>query len=198
MRVEREAQEIADNLGVRIFTADIIYHLFDNFMKYREVLVCVTHYLYTLLTSQDLKEAKRRENEHIATFPCKLKILPNCVFNARNPIVVGVSVVNGIVKPGTTLVVPSKEVIMRTSCSRFNYSLSHTLSSLSLSLSLSLSQFVNIGTIVSIENNHKSVEIAHKGSEVCIKIEATPGEAPKLFGRHFDYDDMLVSKVSHA
>lgn len=28
---------MADSIGVRIFTADIIYHLFDNFMKYREV-----------------------------------------------------------------------------------------------------------------------------------------------------------------
>jgi len=37
VRVEREAQEMADSLGVRIFTADIIYHLFDNFMKHRQV-----------------------------------------------------------------------------------------------------------------------------------------------------------------
>ena len=37
VRIEREAQDLADNLGVRIFSADIIYHLFDNFMKYREV-----------------------------------------------------------------------------------------------------------------------------------------------------------------
>lgn len=48
----------------------------------------------------------------------------------------------------------------------------------------------------SIEVNHKAVDIARKGSEVCIKIEPTSGEAPKLFGRHFDYDDLLVSKVS--
>lgn len=37
MRIEREAQELADNLGVKIFTADIIYHLFDNFIAYRKV-----------------------------------------------------------------------------------------------------------------------------------------------------------------
>ena len=40
VRVERDAQEMADGLGVRIFTADIIYHLFDNFIKYREVKCC--------------------------------------------------------------------------------------------------------------------------------------------------------------
>ena len=39
--MEREAQEMADNLGVRIFTADIIYHLFDNFMKHRQVTITI-------------------------------------------------------------------------------------------------------------------------------------------------------------
>lgn len=38
VKVERDAQELADSFGVRIFTADIIYHLFDAFMGYR--LVC--------------------------------------------------------------------------------------------------------------------------------------------------------------
>jgi translation initiation factor 5B len=37
VKVEREGQELADSLGVKIFTADIIYHLFDKFMNYREV-----------------------------------------------------------------------------------------------------------------------------------------------------------------
>ena len=43
--------------------------------------------------------------------------------------------------------------------------------------------------------NHKSVDLARKGSEVCVKIEPTPGDAPKLYGRHFDLEDTLVSKV---
>ena len=46
----QEAQELADKEGVRIFTADIIYHLFDQFSAYlkqarvravRAVCVCV-------------------------------------------------------------------------------------------------------------------------------------------------------------
>ena len=41
VRVEREAQEMADNLSVKIFSADIIYHLFDSFLKHREVSVLV-------------------------------------------------------------------------------------------------------------------------------------------------------------
>lgn len=36
VKVERESQEMADSLGVRVFAAEIIYHLFDAFTKYRE------------------------------------------------------------------------------------------------------------------------------------------------------------------
>jgi translation initiation factor 5B len=49
--------------------------------------------------------------------------------------------------------------------------------------------------VASVENNHKNVPSARKGQEVCIKIESVPGEAPKMFGRHFDENDMLLSKV---
>lgn len=52
--------------------------------------------------------------------------------------------------------------------------------------------------MTSIESNHKAVESARKGQEVCIKIEPIPGEAPKMFGRHFDEKDFLVSKVRLA
>ncbi|XP_070515677.1 eukaryotic translation initiation factor 5B isoform X2 [Cardiocondyla obscurior] len=56
--------------------------------------------------------------------------------------------------------------------------------------------FVDLGMVTSIEYNHKSVETARKGQEVCIKIEPVPGEAPKMFGRHFEAKDFLVSKIS--
>ena len=55
-----------------------------------------------------------------------------------------------------------------------------------------------MGVVSSLEVNHKQVDIAHKGEEVCIKIEPTGGDAPKLYGRHFDQTDLLVSKVRSA
>ncbi|XP_039745788.1 eukaryotic translation initiation factor 5B isoform X2 [Pararge aegeria] len=151
VKIERDAQEMADNLGVKIFAADIIYHLFDKFTAYRE----------------ELKQKKREEFKHIAVFPCKLKIMPQFVFNSRDPIVAGVMVEAGVVKEGTPICVPSKE-------------------------------FVELGIVTSIEVNHKQVETARKGQEVCIKIEPIPGESPKMFGRHFDETDFLVSKISRA
>ncbi|XP_017127411.1 eukaryotic translation initiation factor 5B [Drosophila elegans] len=149
VKIEREAQEMADSLGVKIFQADIIYHLFDKFTAYRE----------------ELKAKKREEFRSVAVFPCKLRILPQFIFNSRDPIVMGVMVENGIVKVGTPICVPSKE-------------------------------FVDIGIVTSIESNHKNIESARKGQEICVKIDPIPGESPKMFGRHFEAEDMLISKIS--
>ena len=99
VKVEREAQEMADTQGIRVFTADIIYHLFDAFTKYRD----------------DYKAAKQNEFRKTAVFPCKLRVLPQYIFNSRDPIVLGVIVEEGFLKQGTPICVPSKEV---RSCSK--------------------------------------------------------------------------------
>ena len=57
-------------------------------------------------------------------------------------------------------------------------------------------QFCSLGILTSIQINNKEVEMARKGDEVCIKIDPVPGEVPKMFGRHFDEKDFLVSKVN--
>jgi len=54
---------------------------------------------------------------------------------------------------------------------------------------------VDIGIITSIEMNHKTVDSAKKGQEICVKIEPIPGESPKMYGRHFEATDFIVSKV---
>lgn len=82
VKVTPEARELADELGVKIFIADIIYHLFDQFKAYID----------------NIKEEKKKEAADEAVFPCVLKILPNCVFNKKDPIVLGVDVLEGIAK----------------------------------------------------------------------------------------------------
>ncbi|XP_028811201.1 eukaryotic translation initiation factor 5B isoform X2 [Denticeps clupeoides] len=149
VKIERDAQEMAESLGVRVFSAEIIYHLFDAFTKYRE----------------GYKKQKQEEFKHIAVFPCKLRILPQFIFNSRDPIVMGVTVEAGVIKQGTPLCVPSKA-------------------------------FVDIGIVTSIEVNHKPVDTAKKGQEICVKIEPIPGESPKMFGRHFEATDIIVSKIT--
>lgn len=148
VKVERDAQELADQLGVKIFQAEIIYHLFDKFTAHME----------------DVKQKQREQYKSIAVFPCKLRILPNCIFNKRDPIVIGVEVLAGKLKQDTPIWVPDKDVI--------------------------------IGKVTSIQSNHVEKEMAKVGDEVCIKIENTSSDAPKMIGRHFEETDMLISHIS--
>ncbi|XP_061365155.1 eukaryotic translation initiation factor 5B-like [Gastrolobium bilobum] len=150
VKVTPEARELADELGVKIFIADIIYHLFDQFKAYID----------------NIKEEKKREVADEAVFPCVLKILPNCIFNNKDPIVLGVDILEGIAKVGTPICIPSRE-------------------------------FIDIGRIASIENNHKPVDYAKKGQKVAIKIVGSNSEEQqKMYGRHFEIDDELVNHVS--
>jgi len=93
VKVERDAQEMADREGVRIFQADIIYHLFDRFTEYQAELV----------------RQKKEQFRDVAVFPCKLKIMKEHIYMKRDPIVCGVRVEAGTVKTGTPICVPSKD-----------------------------------------------------------------------------------------
>jgi len=89
--IKREVRAHAKQKGVRIFTADIIYHLFDQFTRFME----------------DLAESRRQEAAAIAVFPCIIQISPKHIFNQKDPIIVGVEVLKGILKVGTPLCIPA-------------------------------------------------------------------------------------------
>lgn len=89
--VSPEAKEHAQDMGVRIFTAEIIYHLFDQFTRFMD----------------NLMEQRRQEAAAVAVFPSIVRILPQHVFNQKDPIIVGVEIVEGILKVGTPLCVPA-------------------------------------------------------------------------------------------
>jgi len=92
VKVTPEAREFADENNIRIFTANIIYHLFDEF---------------TLYVEECRKERKSEEGSK-AVFPCLLEMVPGAAFRTKDPMILGVTVKAGILKEGTPLCIPDK------------------------------------------------------------------------------------------
>jgi len=88
--VDADARTFAELNKVKIFTADIIYHLEQPFTNHLD----------------EIMEKRRNEARDVAVFPCLIKLSPKHVFNAKDPIVIGCEVTEGILKVGTPLCIP--------------------------------------------------------------------------------------------
>lgn len=92
VKVTPEAQAEADKMGIKIFTANIIYHLFDAFTEYVE----------------QCKHSRKADTK--AVFPAILKMVKDACFNRTDPIIIGVDVIEGVLKEGTPLCIPDRNV----------------------------------------------------------------------------------------
>ncbi|KAJ2162450.1 eukaryotic translation initiation factor 5B [Coemansia sp. RSA 552] len=160
VKIEREAQEMADELGIKVFTADIIYHLFDAFVAHMAAIT----------------EQKRKDAAPEAVFPCVLKMVSGAIFNKRDPIIIGVDVIEGQLRQGTPLCVvkANPETKKR--------------------------EITTLGKVVSMEVNRKPVQVVRRGEAnagVAIRIESLHHDH-KTYGRHFDEHDNIYSKVSRG
>jgi translation initiation factor 5B len=79
---------------MKILQSDEIYRLLDMYKLHQE----------------ELKKLGKEKYRHLAVFPCKLKIMWECIFNKRNPIICGVRVEDGFIRLGTPICVPSRDV----------------------------------------------------------------------------------------
>jgi len=150
VKVEASARDLAEELDVKVFTADIIYHLFDQFTAYMK----------------QVKEEKQKAVGEEAVFPCVLQIIPEFVFGRKDPIILGCTVIEGIARVGTPICVPTQN-------------------------------FIAIGRITSIEKNRSPVQKLEKGQQGAFRIEGkNQDETSRMYGRHFDHNDKLVSKIS--
>lgn len=66
VKILPEAQQFADQNGIKIFTANIIYHLFDQFIAY----------------VNEIREERKKEEGKDAVFPCVLKVFKILDFNS--------------------------------------------------------------------------------------------------------------------
>jgi len=82
-----DAEREARDKDIKIFSEKIIYRLVENYLKW-------------------YKEEKDREKRAILSkiiLPAKIKILSNYIFRRSNPIIVGVKIISGVIKPGFPL-----------------------------------------------------------------------------------------------
>ncbi|KAF1992371.1 hypothetical protein K402DRAFT_388028 [Aulographum hederae CBS 113979] len=151
VRVDKDAVAYANDIGVKIFTADIIYHLFDAFTSHMK----------------ELAEKKKEESKLLAVFPCVLR--PVAVFNKKDPIVVGVDVIEGNLR----LLTPIAAVKSGADGKK---------------------EIIAMGRVSSIERDHKQLPICKKGQpSVAIKIE---GSHQPMYGRQLEEKDTLYSAIT--
>ncbi|PVU86619.1 hypothetical protein BB561_006638 [Smittium simulii] len=161
VKIDKEAMEYAEEIGVKVFTADIIYHLFDAFVAY----------------NNEMLEQKRKDQAPQVVFPCILKMIPGAAFNKRDPIVIGVDVLEGQLRLGTPISVVNINTETKTR------------------------EIVSLGKVTSMEINHKVVTVVKRGEAgagVAIKIECPVYDTPKLLGRHFDEKNEFYSHITRT
>ncbi|KAF2817089.1 P-loop containing nucleoside triphosphate hydrolase protein [Mytilinidion resinicola] len=152
VKVDKEARQYADDIGVKIFEADIIYHLFDKFTAHMK----------------SLEEQRKEDSKMLAVFPCVLA--PVAVFNKKDPIVIGVDVIDGNLRLLTPVCAIKKNPVT------------------------GVKEILQMGRVTSIERDHKQIPICKKGQpSVAIKIE---GPNQPLYGRHLEEKDTLYSAIS--
>jgi translation initiation factor 5B len=152
IKISPEASEYAEKIGVKIFSADIIYHLTIAFTQFVE----------------EIREAEKRAKlQQSAVFPCVLKIVPGGVFNSKNPIILGVDVIGGILKIGTPIAVPEAS-------------------------NLVIGKVTSIES-----NHKNLTEARHSNGSVGIKITASNHDQTHIMvGRHFEPTAQLASYLT--
>ncbi|KAG8906155.1 hypothetical protein FRB99_007469 [Tulasnella sp. 403] len=151
--VDKEAELLAKDMGIRLFQADIIYHLFDAFTAY----------------TNEILEAKRRDAAPQAIWPCRLKTI--ACFAKREPIILGVDIIDGTLRIGTPLCVVKTDP------------------------ATGKKDIINLGKI----HGSKSILLVKKsqaGAGVAVKIEHAVYEPARMFGRHFDDKDEVISHIT--
>ena len=141
VKILPEAELEASSLGVKIFQDNIIYHLLDQYLEWR----------------QKLKEEELEAKLNQLVRPGKFMIIPGYVFRRSDPAIVGVEVLGGVIRPGYPLITAKGR---------------------------------EIGKILAIKDNDKSLDIARTGAKVAVSIEGKI-----MIGRHVDEGEVVYTDV---
>jgi translation initiation factor 5B len=86
--LSKEAEAEVNNTGVKVFSNQVVYRLIEEYQEWVD----------------EAKKAKDADQRQEMAFPAKFMILPNCVFHATKPAIVGVRILAGKVRANLRLI----------------------------------------------------------------------------------------------
>ncbi len=86
--LSKDAEAELGNQVIKTFTNQIVYQLIDDYIEWVD----------------ETKRQSETDKRSAFSFPAKFTILPNCVFRASKPAIVGVRVLAGRIRPGENLI----------------------------------------------------------------------------------------------
>ena len=86
--LSKEAEAEVNNTGVKVFSNQVVYRLIEEYQEWVD----------------EAKRAKDADQRMEMAFPAKFMILPNCVFHATKPAIVGVRILAGKVRANLRLI----------------------------------------------------------------------------------------------
>jgi translation initiation factor 5B len=92
-----QADEMLDGTNVRLFQSNVIYEIIEEYEEWKK----------------KLNEKERKEKLEEVSRPAKIRLMPDHVFRSSNPAVIGTKVVEGVLKPGSSLMTEDGEKVGR-------------------------------------------------------------------------------------
>jgi len=159
-----DAERLAKEIGIKIYTAEIIYHLFDSFMA----------------RVAEIKAKKKEEARKKAVVPCVFRIVDDrCIFNKKDPYILGVDVIEGTLKLGTPICIPNVPFTGDAKTQEM------------------ATEILEFGNVMSIEKDKKQIEYATRlNGNIAIRIEQRRNAKEYTLGRHWSHESWFLSKIN--
>lgn len=90
VNMSKDAEAELVNHELKVMTSQIVYQLIEDYVEWID----------------DSKKQTDTDKRAEFSFPAKFRILPNCIFRASKPAIVGVRVLAGRIRPGENLIGP--------------------------------------------------------------------------------------------
>ena len=88
--LSKDASDELEKQGIKAFSNQVVYRLIEEYQLWLD----------------ETKKKQDADKRSEFSFPAKFKILPNCVFHAAKPAIVGVRVLAGRIRPNQRLIMP--------------------------------------------------------------------------------------------